>query len=85
MGCEAGGSPARAAGSSRVEPGTTPAADLTLHWDTWTDFERECGISRLWGGVHFRDAIDRAVPLGHRIGDTAYRFVRRHIEGTVKQ
>jgi hypothetical protein len=44
----------RAAGSSRIEPGITPAEDLTLHWDTWTDVERECGSSRLWGGVHFR-------------------------------
>jgi hypothetical protein len=77
---ELGWSVDRATGSSRIEPGTTPAEDPALHQDTWTDVERECGSS-LWGGVHFRDAIDRAVPIGHRTGDTAYRFVRRAHRG----
>ncbi|MGI8876001.1 MAG: hypothetical protein ACR2KP_17100 [Egibacteraceae bacterium] len=72
------------AGSSRIEPGVTPATDLTLHWDTWTEFEDECGISRLWGGVHFQDSITHGAPIGHRIGTTADRFLRRHINGTTQ-
>jgi hypothetical protein len=66
-------------GSSRIEPGITPARDITLGWRTWSAFERDCGYSRLWGGVHFRSAIDAGSKLGHRIGDVAYAFVRRHI------
>ena len=72
-----------AAGSSRIEPGITPQQDLTLHFDTWTDFADECGISRLWAGVHFKDAIDKGAPLGRRIGRLADRFVHRHLRGRV--
>ena len=66
-------------GSSRIEPGITPAGDITIGWATWTDFARECGLSRLWGGVHFRSAIDAGAELGRRTGDVAYAFLRRHI------
>jgi hypothetical protein len=41
------------AGSSRIEPGLTPRQDIVLSWATWTDLERDCGLSRIWGGVHF--------------------------------
>jgi len=66
-------------GSSRIEPGITPARDITIGWATWTDFARDCGRSRLWGGVHFRAAIDAGDQLGRRIGNVAHAFVRRHL------
>lgn len=69
-------------GSSVVEPGITPAADLTLNWATWTDFEADCGISRLWGGVHFRSAITAGHALGQQLGDGAYVFLKKYIDGT---
>jgi hypothetical protein len=77
-----------AKGSSQIEPGVTPATDIVLHFDTWSQFERDCGLSRLWGGVHFRasitSGIDRAGTLiGHRVGELAYEFVKAHIDGTV--
>jgi hypothetical protein len=68
-------------GSSQIEPGLTPASDLLLSYPTWTDFERECGMSWLWGGVHFRDAITEGQDLGRRVGDRVYEFVRRQIAG----
>jgi hypothetical protein len=69
-------------GSSQMEPGITPATDITLGpWATWTSFENECGLSRLWGGVHFRPAIEEGAPIGRAIGELAYQFVSRHIEG----
>ena len=71
------------AGSSRVEPGVTPATDLVLSWDTWTQFENECGQSRVWGGVHFSAAVVAGREMGHRIGDVAYQFAQRHLEGRV--
>ena len=71
-----------AQGSSRVEPGVTPAADLQLSFPTWTQFETDCGQSRLWGGVHFQAAIDAAVPVCRGVGDLAYHFLSRHIAGT---
>jgi hypothetical protein len=69
-------------GSSTVEPGITPATDIVLGpWATWTDFATDCGLSRLWGGVHFPAAIAAARPIGSTIGELAYQFVRRHIDG----
>jgi hypothetical protein len=68
-------------GSSRIEPGITPASDLQLSWPTWTEFEEECGMSRFWAGVHFLSSIEVATDLGRPIGDLAYEFMIAHIEG----
>ena len=70
------------AGTSVVEPGVTPAADIELFFPTWTDFETKCGYSRLDGGVHFEDAILAGFDLGPEIGTQAYDFVQAHIAGT---
>lgn len=72
-----------AQGSSAVEPGITPATDIVLGpWNTWTEFETDCGLSRLWGGVHFMAAITEGRNLCHPIGDLAYEFIAAHIDGT---
>lgn len=73
-----------ARGSSRVEPGITPAQDTALSFETWSKFEEQCGQSRLWGGVHFQAAIDASKPMCHAIGDSAYRFLARHLDGTAR-
>jgi hypothetical protein len=70
-----------ARGASVVEPGVTPATDIVLSFPTWTDFETECGLSRLWGGVHFRASLQAGHDLGRPIGDLAYQFVQEHILG----
>ncbi|MFF3313819.1 DUF6851 domain-containing protein [Streptomyces sp. NPDC002952] len=71
-----------AKGSSDIEPGVTPAADLELSYDTWTDFERTCGQTRLWGGVHFPDAIRVGGQVGHDVANIAVSFMRAHINGS---
>ena len=53
------------AGSSTVEPGATPASTITLYWPTFTDAANEAGISRRYGGIHFK-AADLA---GRAVGD----------------
>lgn len=68
-------------GSSLIEPGVTPASDIVLSWATWSDFEQECGLTRLWGGVHFRSSIEEGLPFGRAIGEIAYQFFRRHVDG----
>lgn len=71
-------------GSSTVEPGVTPATDIVLGpYLTWTQFATECGISRVWGGVHFPAAVNAGGDIGRPIGELAYQFVKRHIEGNV--
>ena len=69
-------------GSSLMEPGVTPANPMVLSWPTWTDFERDCGVSRFWGGVHFLSAVSAGQTLGRQIGDLAYNFVQTHLLGT---
>lgn len=44
-------------GESVVEPGITPPEDTEIEFKTWTDFVNDCGQSRIWGGVHFPDAV----------------------------
>lgn len=71
-------------GASRVEPGMTPSSDMQVTWDTWTEFEQDCGISRVHAGVHFMPSVDVAPGLGRPIGQKAYDFVLSHINGTVE-
>ncbi|MEO3749435.1 vanadium-dependent haloperoxidase [Streptomyces sp. B6B3] len=70
-------------GSSLVEPGLTPATDLNLRWDTFDEYNHDCGMSRVWGGVHFPATVEASWELGPRVAERAYAFVRRHIDGDV--
>jgi hypothetical protein len=71
------------AGSSVIEPGVTPATEITLGpWATFTEFEEDCKSSRFWGGVHFQSAMTAGQQLCKPIGDVAFEFVDRHIRGT---
>ena len=70
------------AGTSIIEPGVTPASDMSFVFDTWTNFELECGESRVWAGVHFPDAVPAGRDVGHEIAGLAYDFLQAHIDGT---
>jgi hypothetical protein len=48
-----GGSVTFAPGSSRVEPGLTPANEVTLSWASFSEAADQAGISRRYGGIHF--------------------------------
>jgi hypothetical protein len=69
-------------GQSRIEPGITPSQDVTLVFNTWTDFENQCGQARVLGGVHFQGAVHASVGLCRPAGDDAYDFAQAHIAGT---
>jgi hypothetical protein len=60
------------AGSSRIEPGSTPASDVVLHWPTFSAAADQAGRSRRYGGIHFRDGdlVGRAV--GRLVGLRAW-------------
>ena len=68
-------------GTSRVEPGVTPATDIALQWTNLTDYANDCGQSRIWAGENFRSSIDVAAQYGPRIGDMAYDFIQRKLNG----
>ncbi|TQM71882.1 hypothetical protein FHX41_5662 [Actinomadura hallensis] len=73
------------AGSLLTEPGLVPAKDFELNYGTWTEFVRECAISRVWGGVHFRNTVETSMEWGKQFGDRAYEFAQRHIKGQVRR
>jgi hypothetical protein len=52
---------------------TNTALDETRTYRTLTRLETEASNSRIWGGLHFRDAMDDGYALGHR---TARRVLR---------
>jgi hypothetical protein len=73
-----------AAGSSVIEPGVTPATDIVLGpWSTYTEFENDCSRSRVYGGVHFTAATVEGQAMCRPVGDLAFEFLKRHIDGTV--
>ncbi|MEO7027902.1 MAG: DUF6851 domain-containing protein [Acidobacteriaceae bacterium] len=61
-----------APGSSATEPGLVPAQTVTLLWPTFFDAANEAGISRRYGGIHFKagDLVGRAV--GRILGEQAW-------------
>ena len=57
-----------AAGSSRFEPGITPAVSTTLQWDTFSAAAESAGFSRLYGGIHFSDGNLDGLTMGEEVG-----------------
>ena len=74
-----------AAGSSVIEPGVTPAADLALHFNTWSDLATACGDSRVWGGVHFEPSVAAGAGLGRAVGARVSAFFDAHLSGTAAE
>jgi hypothetical protein len=68
-------------GSSVIEPGITPATDIAIPFETFTDFENACGMSRFWGGVHFLPSLSAGQNMCRPIGDLAYDFLIRKLNG----
>jgi hypothetical protein len=71
-----------AAGSSHVEPGLAPAADVTLSWPTFSDAADEAGISRRFGGIHFEQGDVDARVTGRLAGAQAWELARSYIKGS---
>ncbi|MEM8622483.1 MAG: DUF6851 domain-containing protein [Pseudomonadota bacterium] len=76
-----GGSVTFPEGTSRFEPGVTPADDLTLAWDTFKEAADEGGLSRLYGGIHFEDGDLNGRTLGEQVGAAAVAEAVRLISG----
>ena len=73
------------AGASRVEPGFSPAEDMTLNFATWTDFARDCGQSRVWAGVHFSAAVEASADICGGFGDLAYEYFQTLLDGSAPE
>lgn len=73
------------AGASTVEPGVTPATDITLRWPTFADAADEAGISRRYGGIHFESGDLASRAMGDAIGRQTWRKVQQLVGGAVRR
>ena len=69
------------AGSSVVEPGLTPRADVTLSWPTFTSAADEAGMSRRYGGIHFAQADLDGRVQGRLVADATFARAARYFSG----
>jgi len=70
------------AGSSRVEPGLTPQADVTLSWASFSEAADQAGISRRYGGIHFEEGDLLARLIGREVGGVVWDKAQSYILGT---
>jgi hypothetical protein len=70
------------AGSSKYES-STPAADVTLSWPTFTDASNEAGMSRRWGGIHFQTGDYHGRALGKQVAGGVYSQAQNYIKGYI--
>src|SRR5438477_1838164 len=72
-------------GSSTVEPGVTPAQSVTLSWATFTAAADQAGVSRRYGGIHFKadDLVGRQT--GRLVADVVWNKAMSYINGTSQQ
>jgi len=79
-----GASVTLAAGSSRVEPGLTPAQDVTLSWATFSDAADQAGLSRRYGGIHFENGDITGRQLGRLVGAQVWAKATTYFQGTAR-
>jgi PAP2 superfamily len=72
-----------AKGSSKIEPDITPHQTIALKWDTFTEASDEAGMSRRYGGIHFRRADLMGRVLGRAVADSAWAKAQSYFAGTV--
>src|SRR5258708_1339985 len=69
------------AGSSKIEPGVAPAHSVVLSWPTFTDAADEAGMSRRYGGLHFRRADLAGRKLGRLVASKAWSRAQSYFDG----
>jgi hypothetical protein len=79
---EFGGSYRRPAGVSALQGKPGPAHDVVLFWSTFTEAADESGMSRQYGGIHFKDADLVGRGLGRRVATLSWSKAEAYILGT---
>ena len=72
------------AGSSKIEPGKTPARPVILRWETFGDAANQAGTSRRYGGIHFRRADLAGRLLGRAVAVNVWAKALSYFDGTAK-
>lgn len=55
----------------------------TFRFRSLEDAARQCGYSRLWGGVHFEEAVTAGLNLGKGVGKLAHKHVQDLADGII--
>jgi hypothetical protein len=69
------------AGSSKIEPGVTPAKPVTLKWETFTQAADEAGMSGRYAGIDFASADMAGRKLGRLVADGAWSKAQSYFDG----
>jgi hypothetical protein len=54
-----------------------PPLGVALRWDSFSQIAREVEDARVWGGIHYRTAVEHGTQLGRQIGEYAVRHAMR--------
>jgi hypothetical protein len=57
--------------------GYSPAGDIALFWETFTDAANESGLSRRYGGVHFESGDLNGRLLGRKVGSIVFKKFKK--------
>ncbi|MFI5527032.1 vanadium-dependent haloperoxidase [Kitasatospora sp. NPDC051853] len=58
-----------------------PATDITLTWPTFSAAAAQDGMSRLYGGVHWRFDMEQGAVLGRNLANNAYTVANKYFNG----
>ncbi|RCJ19301.1 hypothetical protein A6770_32100 [Nostoc minutum NIES-26] len=75
-----GGCHTQLANSSTFES-NTPAVEVQLCWDTFSNAADEAGISRRYGGIHFEDGDIYGRTIGRKVGTAVWDKTQFYING----
>jgi hypothetical protein len=68
--------------SSAIETGT-PANPVPLSWPTFTALANEAGMSRRYGGIHFKSGDMQGRTLGNMVGQNVWSKAQSYFRGTI--
>lgn len=72
------------AGSLKVEPGQVPAHDMTWTLSTFSQAADYAGISRRYGGIHFKDGDLVSRRIGRQVGAVVWEKAQGFWNGTAQ-
>ncbi|HET7452734.1 MAG TPA: vanadium-dependent haloperoxidase [Thermoanaerobaculia bacterium] len=73
------------AGTFRGEPGCGPKDDVVLVFPTFSSAADAAGMSRRWGGIHFRDGDLTGRATGRVVGAKVWAKAQTYFDGTAPE
>jgi hypothetical protein len=59
-----------------------PAADVTLAWSTFSAAADQAGMSRRYGGIHFKEGDLQSRAMGRLVGAQAWAKAQTYFAGS---